>query len=600
MNKGNTYEQQATFSSVLSKLVTLRIQSGAKRHDLHFWHQFSPVPGPCITHHEAVDDMMPPRRQWIRPRKAKRKNRPAFKVWEQALYSTVQSFHAQDRLDKVEWGQRLIAQIEKVQEIWTDPSQWIPAPCVDPRPEYGKIRIITQYPDIADRILLSMAAKYLAIQLDGLWSSHSHAFRPPGPHGLRPAVESILAYSERFSGAELYVAECDIQQFFDCLSHDVIREQTAAVLHRTQQVNQSVEPRALLILDKFLSSFDFTTTAIPAVEKYNLKHPSKPASTQLPSGLDQFYGDSLSSARIGIPQGGALSPVIANIVMDSVDRAVLSTNDPDLFYARYCDDMILIHPEKGKCQAALDRYLHALEQLKLVPHPPVPCSRQALENGDAKSKAPYLWSANIEAHPESVECIQFLGYKIRRDGTLSLRAKTLKKHKEKLHRLVAKTTRMITTSVPEESKKSKSPPTPEQSTQEDVKQLPGERYLKKIRLRMITAAVGRENLMKEGTNIRQPCWASAFDLLATAPASEAIRQLKDLDRDRERKIKFLAKQFHTMQLMPPKSEEDDPKRRKKKFYGAPFSYYSIAGATSRKKLKSQPGNAADEFHYDHI
>ena len=600
MNADDTYKQQATFERVLRKLAVLRIRSGTIRHDLHFWHQFLPFSGPCKTHHEAVDDMMPPRRQWIRPRKANRKNRPAFKVWEQALLSTIHSLHAQDRLDKVEWGQRLIAQIEKVQAIWTDPSQWIPAPFVDPRPEYGKIRIITQYPDITDRIVLSMAAKYLAIQLDGLWSSHSHAFRSPGPHGLRPAIESILAYSERFSDVNLFVAECDIQQFFDCLSHDVIRDQTAAILHRAQQFNQSIEPMALLILDKFLSSFDFTTTAMPEVEKYNLKHPSKPATTQLPSGLSQFYADSLSSARIGIPQGGALSPVIANIVMDSVDQAVLSTNDPDLFYARYCDDMILIHPEKEKCQAALDRYLHALEQLRLVPHPPVQYSRQAFENGDAKSKAPFLWSPKTNARTEAAECIQFLGYQIRRDGSLSLRDKTIRKHKEKLHRLVAKTTRMITTSVPEESKKYKSPPTPEQSTQEDVKQLPGERYLNKIRLRMVTAAVGRENLMKEGTNIRQPCWASAFDLLAAAPASEAIRQLKDLDRDRERKIKFLAKQFHTLQLMPSKPEADAPKRRKKKFYGAPFSYYSIAGATSRKKLKSQPGNAADGFHYDHI
>lgn len=600
MNISDTYSQQATFDQILRKLVAFRIQAGTKRHDLHFWHQFSPVPGPCLTHSEAVDDIMPPRRQWIRPRKAKRKNRPAFKVWEQALYSTIQSLHAQDRLDKVEWGQRLLIQIAKIQAIWTDPSNWIPAPRVVPQPEYGKIRIITQYPDITDRVVLSFASKYLAKQLDGLWSNHSHAFRPPGPYGLRPAVKSILAYTESFSGAELYVAECDIQQFFDCLPHDVIREHIATVLRRVDHTHPPVASQALSILDKFLASYDFHTTAIPAVDNYNLEHPRNTVATQLPLDLNKIYGKALSTSRIGIPQGGALSPLIANIVMDSVDRAVLSTNDPDLFYARYCDDMILIHPDKRKCQAALDRYLHALQQLRLVPHPPVPRSRHTFENDDAKSKAPYLWSPKTDARIEAAECIQFLGYKFRRDGSLSLRDKTIRKHKEKLHRLVAKTTRMIATPTPKKAENSIPSALPKQSTPYDSERLPGERLLKKIRLRMISAVVGRENLMKEGLNIRQPCWASAFDLLAHAPASEAIQQLKDLDRDRERKIKFLAKQFHSLQLMPSKAEDESPMRRKKKYYGAPFSYYSIAGATSRKKLKSQPGTQVDGFHYGHI
>lgn len=603
MNTPLTYNQHASFEAVLRKLVALRLNAGMKRHRLHFWHQFNPNPGPCKEHHEPIDDMMPPRRQWIRPRKAKRKHKTAFENMELMLYSTIMAFHAKNQLDKVEWGRQLLTQINVIQKVWKQPDAWNPnPPDIRPMRDSGKERIISHFTDITDRVILSLAAKYLTKAFDVQWTNSSFAFRAPGSFCMRSAVESVLDYVEQFPDTKLYVAECDIQQFYDSLSHDVVRERISHCLRLSRETGQPVSSKAMIILEKFLDSFDFRKTVLPKINIYNQEHPHNTFDIRLPHGLDHVHGRSFVKTRIGIPQGGALSPLIANIVLDFVDRAVLSTNDPDLFYARYCDDMILIHPKKSKCQAAMDRYLDALKKLKLLPHAPIPITDHQSTGDKAKSKAPYLWTTSSTPPPESARWVQFLGYKIWRDGTLSLRQKTLNRHKEKLHRVVAITRRMVTTprlegtaQKPKTFMKSELP-----SDQQD--KLSGVRFLDKIRRHMVSAAVGRENLMQEGIVIRQPCWGSAFDLLARNPANEAIQQLKNLDRDREKKIMFLAYQFCKLGLMPPKPEHEDgpDKTKKKKFLGAPFSYYSIAGPTSHSKLKQQPGPQRDGLDYGHI
>lgn len=601
MQTNATYDTATTFTKVLGKLVSLRAKASEKRHDLHFWNQFNLNSEPVEVYHAPIDEMMPPRRKWIRPRKNKRKECSSSKIWEHSLFSTIMAYQAKDQLDNTEWGQRLLDQINAIQTTWSDPDKWhLSSPKVDPKREDGKIRLIAQYENITDRVVLSFSAKYLSQALTHLWCPQSYAFRPAGTFGLRPAVESILAYSERFTGQPLYVAECDIQQFFDSISHDIIGEHFSATLQRAEQAGSPVDPRAKLILERYLGSYDFAKSAIPAVQAYNQAHPANSISVHLPLGLEQFYGDSFADRAIGIPQGGALSPLIANVVMDSVDRSVLSGDDTDLFYARYCDDMILIHPDKDKCSAALARYMFALKALKLLPHIPAPFSREMPNSEPAKSKSPYLWTPDPGPNMEASESILFLGYKIRRDGTLALREKTIKNHKGKMHRLAHKAMKIVTRQPADDLQEQKKKSPPSGKANNDSPQLRGGKLLKKIRLRMVTGVVGRENLMQEGCMPRQPCWASAFDLLACYPSEEAIRQLKELDCGRERKIRYLAKLFNAIGIMPPKPEQNHKSRKKKKFYGAPFSYYSIAGKTSRRVLKSWPGTHSDYLHYNQM
>src|ERR1043165_685831 len=88
--------------------------------------------------------------------------------------------------------------------------------------------------------------------------------------------------------------------------------------------------------------------------------------------LEEFHSHP-HQERIGVPQGGAISCVIANIVLDYADKQIKEAEqrlDAQIHYLRYCDDMVLISRNKRKCQAVFQTYLRALTELKLPFHKP--------------------------------------------------------------------------------------------------------------------------------------------------------------------------------------------------------------------------------------
>jgi len=73
----------------------------------------------------------------------------------------------------------------------------------------------------------------------------------------------------------------------------------------------------------------------------------------------------------GLPQGGTLSTLFANLVLSQGDYAVESVPAaPPVFYARFCDDIIIAHPDRDICQQAFHRYIDSIHQLGLATHPP--------------------------------------------------------------------------------------------------------------------------------------------------------------------------------------------------------------------------------------
>ena len=80
---------------------------------------------------------------------------------------------------------------------------------------------------------------------------------------------------------------------------------------------------------------------------------------------NQYYIKN-SNDRIGVPQGGALSGLIANIMLDYADKQLKEI--PNLFYVRYCDDMILMHEDEETCKNAIVIYKDAIEKLHLFSH----------------------------------------------------------------------------------------------------------------------------------------------------------------------------------------------------------------------------------------
>ena len=70
--------------------------------------------------------------------------------------------------------------------------------------------------------------------------------------------------------------------------------------------------------------------------------------------------------HLGVPQGGALSCIIANVVLDSVDRAAgLDVPHPDKLFVRYGDDILLMHRSRKECEKLIEAYAEQLKKHKL-------------------------------------------------------------------------------------------------------------------------------------------------------------------------------------------------------------------------------------------
>ena len=146
-----------------------------------------------------------------------------------------------------------------------------------------------------------------------------------------------------------------------------------------------------------------------------------------------------------MPQGGALSLLIANIVLNDVDKVIVDHPDDDRLFIRYCDDMILLHTDYDECCRLIDCYARSQTDHGLIYHDfehvsELKCNpskrRQAVDTTkhfwEIKSHLPFLWEkgeGNYNFY------IGFLGYEIRRDWRMRLRKSNIERFDEKFVRL---------------------------------------------------------------------------------------------------------------------------------------------------------------------
>ena len=73
--------------------------------------------------------------------------------------------------------------------------------------------------------------------------------------------------------------------------------------------------------------------------------------------------------RIGVSQGGALSGIIANLILNEADKVVKAEGvrlGAEIHYYRYCDDMLLISPSLQHCKLVFAAYVRKLTGLNLI------------------------------------------------------------------------------------------------------------------------------------------------------------------------------------------------------------------------------------------
>lgn len=145
-------------------------------------------------------------------------------------------------------------------------------------------------PTVTDRLIQQALLQVLQPILDPDFSPHSYGFRPG-----RSAHQAVLAAQSYVQDGRKIVVDVDLEKFFDRVNHDILMD----------RLSRRIADRKILHLVRAF----------------------------LNSGI---MDDGLVSPRQeGTPQGGPLSPLLANVMLDEVDRELTRRGH---CFVRYADD----------------------------------------------------------------------------------------------------------------------------------------------------------------------------------------------------------------------------------------------------------------------
>ncbi|MGB8010024.1 MAG: group II intron reverse transcriptase/maturase [Terriglobales bacterium] len=145
-------------------------------------------------------------------------------------------------------------------------------------------------PTVLDRFIQQAVMQVLQSRWDATFSEHSHGFRPQ-----RSAHQAVAKAQQYIAAGKRWVVDLDLEKFFDRVNHDRLM---AAIARRVN------DQRMLKLIRSFLESGVMENGLVSAVEE-------------------------------GTPQGGPLSPLLSNLVLDELDRELERRHHR---FVRYADD----------------------------------------------------------------------------------------------------------------------------------------------------------------------------------------------------------------------------------------------------------------------
>jgi hypothetical protein len=572
--------------AITDELCKFRVRLADARHQRLFYRQISSdAPAP---RQDTEPDVFPPRRLWAKYRNQHRHGQAGLDVNRGALKRAIIKLRLQQPLPA--WAERLNQMISTIRQRALRPDGFrFQKPEIFPKEKdkaKAEYRAIASFVVIEDKVIESLTARYLRENLDHLFTKASMAFRcarnghaPPTHHD---ALDQIMNYRRRYAKAGLYVAECDIMGFYDCVDHQVAIQalEDLSKAARRKDRSATIDQRAVRIFRAYLTCYTFPQNVKAEAESALKAETGNPAAHfKWPDkALQDFHTDPFT-AEVGVPQGGALSCFIANCVLHQADLRVLrdspkvSRGQPGsrfvFRYMRYCDDMVLLSPDRSTCEIVFSVYQQALKALHLPAHPPKRIEAYDRSFWDEKSKAPYFWSK--PGGKEVVPWVQFVGYQVRFDGLLRITNKAFKKHRKKLTTAADDLLKVLN---------------PDRRAREQFFS-PGirknaRRIVVRFRAKMNAISVGRRKLGDDLGRLSSMCWASGFRGLKGKRIP--LGMFRALDRHRERQIYRIIRRVRYMGPFEDNSRRVD-NLRIPRYYGYPFSYvaqFATPPATRRQ------------------
>ncbi len=175
-------------------------------------------------------------------------------------------------------------------------------------------------PTVSDRIAQTVVKMYLEPYVDPCFHPDSYGYRP-----RKSAVDAVESARKRCWNYN-WVIDIDIKGFFDNMDHDLVLE---ALRKHTDS--------------KWIIMY---------IERW-LKAPAK------------LEDGSIIQRTVGSPQGGVISPLIANIFMHHVFDMWMKDNHPKNPFERYADDVVVHCERKDEAERLLEKIKSRLQAYKL-------------------------------------------------------------------------------------------------------------------------------------------------------------------------------------------------------------------------------------------
>jgi RNA-directed DNA polymerase len=173
-------------------------------------------------------------------------------------------------------------------------------------------------PTVLDRLIQQAIAKVLTPIFDPCFSDASFGFRPG-----RSAHDAVYRVREIIRQGCRIAVDLDLSKFFDTVDHDVLMHRVARKVR---------DKRVLRLIGRYLRA-----------------------------GV--LVDGQLLDTRIGVPQGGPLSPLLANIILDDLDKELERRGH---YFARYADDFIILVKSRRAGERVMQSVQRFLERtLKL-------------------------------------------------------------------------------------------------------------------------------------------------------------------------------------------------------------------------------------------
>ena len=163
-------------------------------------------------------------------------------------------------------------------------------------------------PTIVDRIIEQAITQILSPICEPHFSDYSYGFRPN-----RSCEQAIMRLLDLFNDGFIWVVDIDLEKFFDNVPQD----------------------RLMSLVHNMINDGDTESL----IRKY------------LQAGV--MVNGQIEKSNLGTPQGGNLSPLLSNIMLNELDKELESRN---LNFVRYADDCVIV----VKPHASANRVIHSI------------------------------------------------------------------------------------------------------------------------------------------------------------------------------------------------------------------------------------------------